>query len=151
MKKLFLVFFISFVFLFLFSGIVKADGVCIDPATGTNTVADFIATGKGVVPCGQTTGADNNLVCPCQFGHFGILLLKIYNFAIKFIIIPIAGLAVVVAGLYMLVSAGNPAMFERGKKILIYTIVAIALIFGAYLMIDILLKALGYPLPWNVI
>src|SRR5260221_49091 len=135
MKKLFLVFFISFVFLLFFSSTSMAWGPSCDATTHVDPGA-----GTGIVPCGQSFSCKNNAgvtvacntcsgrggnvectetpTCPCEFGHFGIMLVRIYTFAIKFIVIPVAGLAVVVAGLYMLVSAGNPAMFDRGKKIL---------------------------------
>jgi len=87
--------------------------------------------------------------CPCELGHLGMMILRIYNFAVWILAIPFAALMVVIGGLLLLISGGNPGWADKGKKILIYSGISLLLIFGSWLIIDVVLKAIGYVLPWS--
>ena len=154
MKKLLPVFLASFALLFLFSGVTiaadEAAAICIDQVAGGGTPANFISNGSGLVPCGQTTGTNGSLTCPCQLGHFFIMIARIFRFAIYFIALPLAGLLVVIGGLLILLSGINQSWYNTGKTILINTGIALAIIFCAYIIVDVVLHALGYVIAWNV-
>ena len=130
MKKILLLFFVSFAFLFLFSGIVQA-----------KSCPGFE---KSLVPCGQLPE------CPCEFTDFFAMLMRIYIFTLAVIVAPVAGLMIVISGVLYIVSAGNPGVAGTAKNILKYTAISLALIFGSWLIIDVILKTIGYLPEWNV-
>lgn len=133
MKKTFVVFFIACTFLFLFSGTTKAASVC-DESNGGNL---------GLVPCGSAI-TNGTPTCPCELEHVFVLILNLYNFAIWKISVPLASLLVVVGGVMLLVSGGNPRLAGRARTILWGAVIGIALVFGAWVIINTILVAIGY-------
>ncbi|MBX4201227.1 hypothetical protein KW786_03875 [Candidatus Parcubacteria bacterium] len=142
------------------------------PACDINTHIDLEA-GKGLVPCGQTTvcrtgtGKESkevpcntcdgmggkekcllHLKCPCEFGHIFIMMKNIFDFAVFKITIPLAAFFVVVGGILLLVSGGNPGLADRGKAILKSAAIALLLVFGSWLIINTVLTLLGYSIVW---
>jgi hypothetical protein len=146
MKKVFSIIALSFMLLFLFSGMVSAWG----PGCNATTHIDP-AAGNGLVPCGISVDAKGTLTCPCELGHFFIMVFRVFNFAVYVIALPLAGLFIVIGGVLFIISAGNPGLAQKGKNMALYSIIALFIIFGAWLIIDIVLKALGYVLPWNIL
>ena len=131
MKKLFFVFFASFFILLLFSGVVYASAC---PGYDTS-----------LVPCGQDP------TCPCEISDFFEMILRVYNFLVWVIALPLAGLLIVVGGILLLVSGGNPGRIETSKKMLWGAAIGVFLIFGSWVIIDFILKAIGYTSSWNVL
>ena len=130
MKKLFLIFFVSFAFLFLISGTTQAAGpLCDDSSGGT----------IGLVPCGLTSG------CRCELGHVFLLIKNVFNFIVFKIATPLAGLMIVIGGVMLVVSAGNPGYVSQGKHIILWSIIAWLLIFASWIIIDTVLRAIGAP------
>ena len=87
-------------------------------------------------------------IVPCQ-NNCGIqdlftMLNNIYTFIVTYIAAPLATIALVIGGIIMLTSAGNPSQFQKGKQILFLAIIGLVLAFGSYLIIETLLKAMGY-------
>ncbi len=151
MKKFITIFLVSLACFFLFSPPVLA----VDPGYAPGCTApnnqdpdtwDMTANppkAKGLVPCGVGKNADGTLKCPCAFGHLFAMILRVYSFILFDIATPLAGLLVVIGGVMMMVSAGNPALMDRGKGILKGAVWGIFLIFGAWLMVKIILLMLG--------
>jgi hypothetical protein len=139
MKKILLTFFL-FSFLF-FSPHISA--VCnSDP---TQPLEDESRGGtNGLVPCG-------NVQC-CRIGHFFILLNNIYTFAWKYIATPLAILMLAIGGVMILISAGNPQLASKGKELIKWAIIGLVLVFGAWVIINFILTALGYKNigSWNI-
>jgi len=141
MKKTFLIFFVSLALLLLFSGTAKAVS-CVgghpelfpDPSPGQ---------APAIVQCGQFPD------CPCDLGDFFLTLLRIYNFAVYFIALPLATLMVIIGGVLILISGGNPNRAATGKNILKFAIIGLVLAFGSWLIIDVVLKAIGYMGNWT--
>ncbi len=133
MKKTFSIAFASFVILLLFSGVAYA-AIC------ETTHPDLAGS---LVPCGQFPD------CRCELSDLFVMISRIYSFAVYIIALPLAGLFIVIGGTLLLVSGGNPGLAEKGKNILKYTAIGIILVFGSWLIIDVVLKAIGYDLPWN--
>lgn len=96
------------------------------------------AASAAIVPCGNP--GQN----PCTLADFFVLLGNIYNFIVKTIAAPLATIAIVIGGVMMLISAGNPGRFQQGKQILIYAIIGLVLAFGSWLIVKTLLTAMGY-------
>ena len=139
MKKYFLVFLALFTLLFLVSGMTYA--------------ADL-------VPCGQGSptmlGADadgNPIQVPdpnwhrCEFSDIFVLILNVYNFILLKIATPFAGLMIVIGGVMLLASGGNPNLASLARRILWGAFLGILLIFGAWLIVHTVLFAVGYTGP----
>ena len=119
MKKIFLL--ISLLFLTLF-------------------LAPILVNAQGLVPC---NGPD------CTINSFFALLNNIFEFIVYFIATPLAILMIIIGGLMILISAGNPNLAGLGKKILWASIIGLALVFCSWLIINFILGAIGYKNAWN--
>ena len=127
MKKLFLVFIILFILSFISFGYALAADC---PDSG-----DPSANG-GIVNCG--------ISCSCTIKNIFSMLGGIYSFLVLKIATPLAVLAVIIGGVLMMISAGNPNLEGLGKKILYSAIIGLVLAFCSYLIIDTILKAVGF-------
>jgi hypothetical protein len=114
-----------FLVLFLIPVVAGAQALCNDGGTG-------------IVPCGNTPA------CPCQLGHFFIMLAKIYNFLVLMIATPLAVLGLTIGGILILISAGNPNLAGLGKKTLWASIIGLLLVFGSWIIIKTILGWIGY-------
>lgn len=132
MKKILAIFLVSFVLLFIFSSNVLA--LCDESNGGT----------KGLVPCGVAVDSSGKPTCPCQLGHFFVMAAGIYGFIVKYIATTLAVLMITVGAVFMLISAGNPNLAGTGRKMVYSAIIGLILVFGSWLIIDALLKVLGY-------
>jgi Type IV secretion system pilin len=132
MKKYSLALFVLSILLLIIPSVIYAAPVCIDPAA------------TGLVPCGVTKNPNGSLVCPCEIRHFFVMIQRIYGFAVLNITFPLVGLFIVIGGATMLISGGNPGMIDRGRKIIIYAVVGGILVFASWVIIDSVLKAIGY-------
>ena len=97
----------------------------------------------GLVPCGI------NATCPCEIQDFFVMLNRIFIFAIKWIVTPLAVLMLTIGGLLILISAGNPNLAGLGKKTLYAAIIGLVLAFGSWLIISFILNAIGYTGNWS--
>ncbi|OHA15709.1 MAG: hypothetical protein A3A10_01935 [Candidatus Tagabacteria bacterium RIFCSPLOWO2_01_FULL_42_9] len=98
-----------------------------------------------LVPCG---GSGQN---PCTVSCFFVMVDRIINFILFAIAAPLSATALMAAGI-MLVWGGSEKAIARGKDILKYTLIGLFLVFGAWLIIDLILGNLlnqGYYGPWN--
>ncbi len=129
MKKIILLFLVSFGLLFLFSGIIQAAPV------------------PPLVPCGQDPAVR------CEFNDIFKLILNVYNYLI-IIATSLAGLGIVIGGVFILISGGpggsnpitgiaSPNMYNKGKTIITGSIFGIVLIWGAWLIIRVVLLTIG--------
>ncbi len=103
-----------------------------------------------LVPCGNGDPNPNfvgpypNGDQPCTLAYFPVLLVNIFNFLVWSIATPLATLMIVIGAVLMLLAGINANWFTTGKHIVIWSVVAIVLIWASYLIIDTLLKVLGY-------
>ena len=89
-----------------------------------------------LVECGYGTKA-------CTFNDLLGLIPKILNIIWKQITVVLATLFLTIGGIVLLVSAGNPELKNLGKRIIIGTVIGMALIYCSWLLVDFILKALG--------
>lgn len=92
--------------------------------------------GQPLVPC---NGAD------CTIGKLFEMIGRVYNFIVWDIATPLATLALLVGGIMVLVSAGNPGLLAKGKEVLRWTTLGLVLVFCAWLIINFILTAIGAP------
>jgi len=89
--------------------------------------------------------------CPCTISHIWILLFNLYKFAVFTIALPLAGLIVVLGGVLYIFAGASPGLANTGKTMLWSAAIAIVLMFGSWLIIDVVLKAIGYVVQWNIL
>jgi len=135
MKKILLIFLVSIFFLSFYALTVNAQQ------------CDESAGGNGLVPCGREV-VNGIVICPCQLYHVGILFLNIFNFIVLQISVPLAGLLIVIGGVVLVFSGGNPGLASLAKRILWGAIIGILLIWGSYLIIKTVLSVIGYIGPF---
>lgn len=106
----------------------------------------FLAKADGLVPCGNP--GQN----ACGINDFFQMLVNIYNFIALYIATPLAVIALTVGGIRMMISAGNPGEFAKGKEIVIWSIIGLFLAFASYAIINTIMTALGYSLGrWDIL
>lgn len=113
------------------------------------SLTPVLTTAQGLVPCGHgsptnTDGKPNPNFKKCKITDIGILFLNIFNFIVFWISIPMASLVIVTGGVILLISGGNPSMAGWAKKMIWGAVIGIVLILGSWVIIDTVLKAIGY-------
>ena len=137
----------SILVLFLLSAlIVPVFASAIDPI-----VPQTCSIGTPAKCCGDNPPC-KNASCPCGIGDFFQLLVNIYKFIVVWLATPLGIIAIMVGGIMIMVSAGNPNLMGTGKKILYAAIIGLILAYGSYAIINFILKvALGYNGAWDVL
>lgn len=114
----------------------------------------------GLVPCGNirveitTTNTDTgaqsggDIVNPCNFNYFILLVNKIVNFILFDLAIPIAAIMFCYAGFQLLFSGGNSGKMEKAKKIMVNVGLGLVLAAAAWLIIHLVSEILGYDGSW---
>jgi len=97
-----------------------------------------IIASAAIVTCGNTPET------PCTLQDFLGMFNKIYSFIVIDLATPLAVLAVMAGGIFIMASAGNPNTMATGKKILWSGIIGMALTWGSYAIIKLVLSAIGY-------
>ena len=112
----------------------------------------------GLVPCGRTCDdpCTKNCECaPCTLCHLFVLFKRIVDFLTLNIIFPLAVLMIVVGGAMFLTAGGDPGRIGGAKKILTATVIGLAIILAAWLIVDTVITFLtpaGSPFQnWSTI
>ena len=92
----------------------------------------------GIVPCGNPPGA------PCNLCHLYALAKNVIDFLLFDFILPVAVIALLIGGIFMLASRGNPQMLERGKSAIANTVIGVVIAFASWLIIATVVNTLGY-------
>jgi hypothetical protein len=106
-------------------------------------------TGGGQVGTpGGSTGAETGLVkCgvsrDCTICDIFILIRDIFNFALG-LLASLAVLSVVIGGVYVLTSAGNPGAVSTGYGIITNAVIGLLLVMASFLLFSFLLVGLGF-------
>lgn len=88
-----------------------------------------------LVPCGPGVGKE------CTLCDFGQLIQNIINFGIG--IAMVLGTAFIIYGGFLIITAGgSPERVQSGRKAIISAIAGIAIVLGAWLIVDTILKLL---------
>ena len=95
--------------------------------------------GQPIVPC-----TDN-----CKLEDFFTMFVNLYSFIVLEIAGPLAIIALVVGGIFMMVSAGNPSLMSTGKSILKAAIIGLILVFASWVIINFILTTIGFQGNWQ--
>lgn len=85
----------------------------------------------------------------CGIEDFFTMLVNAYSFIVWEIATPLAIIALIVGGIFMMISAGNPALFGKGSEIIKWAIIGLVLVWCSYLIIDFILKTIGFGGNWS--
>jgi len=116
--------------------------------------ATFAQTGPigGIVPCGDQKDANGIITNPCNLCHLYTGAKNIVDFMLFDLILPLAVVALLIGGIFLLASQGNPQMMETGKKAITNTVIGVIIAFGSWLIIATIVNTLGYKgftAAWN--
>jgi len=115
------------------------------------------STFGGLVPCGRNENDPNTTwddSAPCNL-CFAFQMAKNILDYIFFLTVGLAIFIFVIAGLLYAFSMGNPGRIEKAKQAITLAIIGLAIIFVAWLIVNVVLAALGYTHPfggsWNMV
>ena len=94
-----------------------------------------ICTGS-LVPCG---GEGN----PCQFCHIFVLINNVISFILTCLAPIIAGLMLVIGGLYLLAAGPSPENVSKAKSVITSAVIGLVIIFVAWVFLNTFLAAIG--------
>lgn len=119
-----------------------------------------LAQGQGdytpIVQCGTGTGAD---FVPCNLCDLYVLVRRIIDFLLYVLALPIAVIVLLIGGLLLLTSAGDPGKIQQGKAAISNAVLGLVIAFAAWLLINTVMTTLAFKgspftqgvLPWNEI
>ncbi len=111
-----------------------------------------------LVPCGRSEDdpgtPDINETEPCNLCHI-FLMLQILISGISIAVLAWAVIFIVIGGIAIITSGGSPDKASQGKRTITYAFIGVAIAFGAWLIINIVMNELvnpdRFPWPWNQI
>jgi hypothetical protein len=80
--------------------------------------------------------------CPCEFQDLLNILPSAINFILYTLVIPLSVIFLIIGGVMIMISAGDPGRAQIGKQILLATIIGMVLAFGAWLIVNFILTTL---------
>jgi len=100
---------------------------------------------KGLVPCG---GPGEQM---CDFCDFATLVNNVVRFLTLYLIAPAGTVAMIIAGIMLMMAAGDPGRLEKGKSIFRQALWGMVIAFAAWLVVDLVLGNLLQPgyVFWN--
>lgn len=104
-----------------------------------------LSLAQGIVPC---------TIYDCTLCQFFVMLNNIYNFVLFTIIPPLAALILAIGGLMYIIGGtgrGGPDLISQAKKLFVSVIIGMFIAYGAWVLINLFLIALGYSDTWGVI
>jgi hypothetical protein len=85
----------------------------------------------------------------CKICHLFLLIDNIIKLVIVVFVPVIAGLVIAIAGIKMLIDRENAEVWEDSKNIILMTVIGLVLVYGAYVIVQALFVAAGYPINYN--
>jgi len=120
-----------FLFILVFICFIAVPTFALGDKNSTNNIS------SGLVPC------DGTLSSPCGWKQVVGMLNGIYSFIVDKIAVPLAILALVVGGIILMASAGDPKAAGLGKTIIWSAIIGLLLALCSKLIINFILNAIG--------
>lgn len=114
-------------------------------AAGQSPLAGAAVGPEGpIVPCG--TDVNNNGVLDkgekCTFADFYVGIDRLIDFLLFYLALPLAAISIAIAGFMFLTSGDNEGRRTKAKGIIGWAIVGVVVAFGAWLIVNTILKAL---------
>ncbi len=99
----------------------------------------FLASGASLVPCGTGSGAG---FTQCTLCDIIVLINNIVRFLLFYLALPIGVIAMLASGFFFLTAGGSEQQIQRGKDAFKYAVFGLLIAFGAWLIIDTILRGL---------
>ena len=97
----------------------------------------FTPVSAALVNCGNE-GQD-----PCTFNDFMAMINGVIDFVLFSIVPPIAVVTIVIAAINLMTSSGDPSKLEQAKKTLIWIVLGLVVVYGAWAIVTGFIEALG--------
>lgn len=98
---------------------------------------NFTPVSAALVSCG------NDGQAACTFGDLMAMINTVISFVIFDIVPPIAVITIVIAAINLMTSSGDPAKLEQAKKTLIWIVLGLIVVYGAWAIVTGFITALG--------
>lgn len=79
----------------------------------------------------------------CTICHIFALLNRIFNFILRDLTPPLAGLMFLWGGILMVVSGGSEERYKKGRQIFTSTLIGVFIVFASWIMVNTLIMALA--------
>ena len=89
-----------------------------------------------------------SVINPCGFDDLMATINRILNFVLVALALPIIALMFIYAGALYLMSAANSSYRSKAKDIFFYAVIGLVLAFTGFIIIEFLLRTLGYSGSW---
>ena len=130
------IFSIIIIIFFVFSGFVSnISFVLAQTSPATNSTEGATGSESGLVKCGVSRD--------CTICDIFILIRDIFNFALGLVAV-LAVVSIVIGGVYVLTSAGNPGKVSEGYGIITNSVIGLLLVMASFLLFSFLLVTLGF-------
>jgi hypothetical protein len=98
-----------------------------------------------IVPCGRDLNNNGRIDAgeQCQFCHIFTLINNILGFILTCLTPIIAGLMLVLGGIYMLTAGPSPERMSQAKSIITAVVIGLVIIFLAWVFLNTFLDAIG--------
>ncbi|MFZ2390552.1 MAG: pilin [Minisyncoccales bacterium] len=97
----------------------------------------FTPVSAALVNCGNEDQA------PCTFNDFMSMINGVIDFVLFSIVPPIAVVTIVIAAINLMTSSGDPSKLEQARKTLIWIILGLVVVYGAWAIVTGFIEALG--------
>lgn len=115
-------------------------GICVDEASCFTLPPEEPDPTSSIVPCGDESRGQ----APCDLCHLYTGAKNIIDFVLFDLVLPLAIVAFLIGGIFMLASSGNPQMLQTGKTAITNALIGIFIAFGSWLIIATVVNTLGY-------
>lgn len=97
----------------------------------------IITKAAGLVPCGNSENPD-----PCTLCHFIVGIKNIIDWGMRVLVFVALG-AIVLGGIFYIISTGNEEMMKKAKTIIFQTLTGFAIVLGAWLIVTYSMYIIG--------
>ncbi len=98
-----------------------------------------VANPEGLVTCGNPGQPD------CTWGALEALIKTVFDYALKYVAIPVAVIIIAWGGITMATSAGNEGRFKQGRSMITAAVIGLVIVFAAWLIVTTITSFLGIP------
>ena len=107
----------------------------------------------GIIPCGRNADDPTTNILensPCSLCHIFILVKKIIDLSLLYAVFPLIVLLLAIAGLFFIISGGDPQKISKAKSILKGIGIGIIITFFSWLAIElIIMMIVPSSAPWK--
>ena len=118
-------------------------GKCLDIVTFSGNAIEPIQNLTADRCNKQKVEAGGQVYLHCQLCHFFVMINQFIAFLLITIIPPLAILMLVIGGVMFYFGGAKPDLIARGRKLIVSVAIGLFLIYGAYMIIGLLLTIVG--------